>query len=59
PFLPMYTLRDERNRIVINFEEPFYMKEGNMDQDIDRIMNFFERHISVHPEQYIWSQERW
>lgn len=59
PFLPMYTLRDERNRIVINFEEPFYMKEGNMDQDIDRIMNFFERHISVNPEQYIWSQERW
>ncbi len=59
PFLPLYTFRDGKNRIVLNFEEPFYIDKEKLDSSVDRVMNFFERHIREHPDQYIWSQERW
>ena len=59
PFLPLYTYRDEKNRIVLNFEEPFYIDKKNVESSVDRVMDFFERHIREHPDQYIWSQERW
>lgn len=57
PFLPYYTLRDEKNRIGLHFEEPFYLN-GDAD-DVRKVTGFFERVIGAHPEQYLWSQDRW
>jgi len=59
PILPMYTLRDEKNRIALYFEEPFYINGNNIEQGIERVMMFFERIIGEYPEQYLWSQDRW
>jgi len=59
PFLPMYNLRDEKNRIALYFERPFYLNGDDLDQDISKVTDFFERNIGVHPEQYLWSQDRW
>jgi len=58
-FLPMYTLRDEKNRIAIYFEEPFFLNGNDLRRDIKKVTDFFERNISKHPEQYLWSQDRW
>jgi KDO2-lipid IV(A) lauroyltransferase len=59
PVLPFYTLRDEKNRIALYFEEPFYIECGELARGIERAMRFFERVIAQHPEQYLWSQDRW
>lgn len=59
PFLPMYNLRDENNRIALYFEEPFYLNGENLLEDIGTVTGFFERNIGAHPEQYLWSQDRW
>jgi lauroyl/myristoyl acyltransferase len=59
PILPLYNFRDEKNRIALCFEEQFYLKGTNLEDDISVVMNFFERNIKKHPEQYIWSQDRW
>ena len=59
PVLPFYTLRDEKNRIALYFEKPFYIENGELDRGIERAMRFFERIITQYPEQYLWSQDRW
>ena len=59
PFLPMYNLRDEKNRIALYFEKPFYLKGEDLNRDIEKVTDFFERNIGAHPEQYLWSQDRW
>ncbi|MFW6139521.1 MAG: lysophospholipid acyltransferase family protein [Spirochaetota bacterium] len=59
PLLPMYSLRDEKNRIALHFEEPMYLPGEDLQRDIRKVVDFFERNISRHPDQYIWSQERW
>jgi KDO2-lipid IV(A) lauroyltransferase len=59
PVLPLYNFRDEKNKIALCFEEPFYLKGENIEEDISLVMSFFERNIRKHPEQYIWSQDRW
>lgn len=59
PFLPLYSLRDSRNRIALYFEEPFFLNGSCLEEDIRKVTSFFERNIAVHPEQYLWSQDRW
>jgi lauroyl/myristoyl acyltransferase len=59
PFLPLYCLRDGNNRLALHFEEPFHLKGENVKEDIRRVTGFFERNIGAHPEQYLWSQDRW
>lgn len=59
PFLPLYTLRDSKKRLALHFEEPFHLDGEDRDRDIRRVMRFFERVIGDHPEQYLWSQDRW
>jgi len=59
PFLPMYTLRDKKNRIALYFEKPFYLNGENLNEDIKKVTGFFEKNIGAHPGQYLWSQDRW
>lgn len=59
PVLPMYTFRDERNKIALCFEKPFYLNGENLKNDIAKVIGFFEKKIREHPDQYIWSQDRW
>jgi KDO2-lipid IV(A) lauroyltransferase len=59
PFLPLYTIRDEDDRLGLHFEKPIYLTGENLEQDIRKVMDFFERNISAHPDQYLWSQDRW
>lgn len=59
PFLPMYSLRDGKDRIALHFEEPFFLIGDKLDEDIEKVTTFFERNITAHPEQYLWSQDRW
>jgi len=59
PVLPMFTLRDKKNRIILHFEKPFFLKSENQQEDIQKVLSFFERNIRSHPEQYLWSQDRW
>ncbi len=59
PFLPVYNLRDEADRIALFFEKPFYLDGEDLTQDIRKVTDFFERNIGAHPEQYLWSQDRW
>jgi lauroyl/myristoyl acyltransferase len=59
PVLPMYTLRDERNKLGIHFEKPFYFDGAEIGDDVQKVLDFFERNIRVYPEQYLWSQNRW
>jgi KDO2-lipid IV(A) lauroyltransferase len=59
PVLPMYTLRDEKNRIALHFEKPIHLNGENLKEDIAMVTDFFERNIRAHPEQYLWSQDRW
>jgi len=59
PFLPVYNLRDENDRIALYFEKPFYLNGKDLDQDIRKVTDFFERNIGANPEQYLWSQDRW
>ncbi len=59
PFLPLYTLRDRGNRLALHFEEPFFLNGEDLDRDIGTVVSFFERNIGAHPDQYLWSQDRW
>lgn len=59
PILPLYSLRDESERIALYFEEPFFLLGENIHADIQKVTDFFERNIAAHPEQYLWSQDRW
>lgn len=59
PFIPMYSLRDWRDRIALHFDKPFFLNGDKLDEDIDKVTTFFERNIAAHPEQYLWSQDRW
>ncbi|UCB45924.1 MAG: lysophospholipid acyltransferase family protein [Spirochaetota bacterium] len=59
PILPLYNFRDEKNKIALCFEEQFVLNGENLDEDISIVMDFFERNIRKHPDQYIWSQDRW
>lgn len=59
PFLPLYTLRDSKNRLALHFEKPLHLIGEDRDRDIGTVMAFFERVIGDHPEQYLWSQDRW
>jgi lauroyl/myristoyl acyltransferase len=59
PVLPMYTLRNERNKLGIYFEKPFYFDGAEIGDDVQKVLDFFERNIRVYPEQYLWSQNRW
>jgi lauroyl/myristoyl acyltransferase len=57
--LPHYNYRDENERIAICFDPPVHLNGEDLSRDIDTVMEFFERHIREHPDQYIWSQDRW
>jgi KDO2-lipid IV(A) lauroyltransferase len=59
PCLPMYSLRDERNRIAVHFEEPFYLKGDDLQEDVRKVSAFFERIMREHPEQYLWARDLW
>jgi len=59
PFLPMYSLRDQRDKIAIHFEKPFYLNGDDLEKDIAKVTGFFERVMRAHPEQYLWSKDRW
>jgi len=59
PILPMYTLRDKKNRIALYFEKPFFLNGEDIKNDIKMVNDFFERSIKKAPEQYLWSQDRW
>jgi len=59
PFLPMYSLRDGRDKIALHFEMPFFLNGENLEEDVKKVTGFFEKNIAVHPEQYLWSQDRW
>jgi len=59
PILPMYTIRNNRDKIELYFEPPFYLSGENKDEDIAKLTTFFERNISKYPDQYLWSQDRW
>jgi len=59
PVLPMYTIRNNRDKIELYFEPPFYLSGKNKDEDIAKLTTFFERNISKYPDQYLWSQDRW
>ena len=58
-FLPMYTVRDEKNRIAIHFLEPFCLDGKDLKSDIGKVTGFFERVIRTHPDQYLWDRDRW
>jgi lauroyl/myristoyl acyltransferase len=59
PFLPMYTVRDEKNRIAIHFLPPFYLDGADLESDVRKVTGFFERVMRVHPDQYLWDRDRW
>jgi KDO2-lipid IV(A) lauroyltransferase len=59
PFLPLFTLRDRDNRLALHFEQPFHLDGEDPEGDVARVMSFFEQAVSAHPEQYLWSQDRW
>jgi KDO2-lipid IV(A) lauroyltransferase len=57
--LPHHSFREKGGKIALCFDPQFYLDGRNPKGDIARVMEFFERHISEHPGQYIWSQDRW
>jgi len=59
PFLPMYSLRDRQDKIAVHFEQPFYLNGDDLKKDIKRVTGFFEKVMREHPEQYLWSKDRW
>jgi KDO2-lipid IV(A) lauroyltransferase len=59
PFLPMYSLRDERDKIAVHFEKPFYLNGDELESDIKKVTGFFEKVMREHPEQYLWTKDRW
>ena len=59
PVLPMYSIRNRKDKIELHFEAPFFLNGENLKHDISRLTDFFERNISKYPGQYLWSQDRW
>ena len=59
PFLPLYCLRDEGNRIALNFDPPFFLDGEDPVADVEKVTAFFEKIMREHPEQYLWSKDRW
>jgi len=57
--LPLYSIREKDNRIGLHFEAPFKLDGNDVEKDITRVNDFFERNIAKYPEQYLWSQDRW
>ena len=57
--IPMYSIRNKRNRIELHFEKPFFLNSERIEDDIKKVTDFFERNISKYPDQYLWSQDRW
>jgi len=57
--LPHYSYRDRHGKIALCFDPPIHLKGENLQGDIEEVMGFFERHMREHPDQYIWSQDRW
>lgn len=64
PLIPAYTLREpgERHRIVVEPPLPL-LNTGRPEEDFlgncKLYISVFERWISEHPEQWMWSHERW
>jgi KDO2-lipid IV(A) lauroyltransferase len=59
PFLPMYSVRDEKNRIAIHFLEPFFLNGQDTAADIRKVTDFFELMMREHPDQYLWDRDNW
>ena len=57
--LPHYSYRDKNGRIALCFDPPITLSGEDREADITLVIEFFERHIREHPEQYVWSQDRW
>jgi lauroyl/myristoyl acyltransferase len=58
-FLPLYTVRDDKNRIAIHFMEPFPLTGEDISADIKKVTDFFEFLMREHPDQYLWDRDRW
>jgi KDO2-lipid IV(A) lauroyltransferase len=59
PCLPMYSLRDEKDRIALHFEQPFRLSGEDERADIRRVSAFYEMLMREHPGQYLWSRDYW
>ena len=57
--LPHYSYREKNGRLALCFEPPFRLEGKDLKTEIKMVMDFFEKSIGGHPEQYIWSQDRW
>ncbi|MBN2324598.1 MAG: hypothetical protein JXQ30_12755 [Spirochaetes bacterium] len=57
--LPHYNYREKDGRLALCFEPSIRLNGKDPARDIGKVMGFFEKCIGAHPEQYIWSQDRW
>jgi lauroyl/myristoyl acyltransferase len=57
--LPHYNYREKNGRLALCFDPPFSLNGKDLTGDIGMVMDFFEKCIGAHPDQYIWSQDRW